>query len=97
MDAGEFELKENEAGGAIFYRQPRMGTAEVTFTKPEAGLIAITHTYVPDDYRGQGIALQLLEKVVAYARDNAVKVQPICPYAVNQFARHPDWEDLLAV
>ena len=69
--------------------------AEMTYRRLAPDLIAIDHTLVPSEYRGQGVAQQLVERAVADARRDGFKIIPICSYAVAQFRRHPEWEDLL--
>lgn len=46
---------------------------------------AITHTVVDDNYRGQGLAEGLVDKVCDKARENNKKILPICSYAVKKF------------
>lgn len=43
----------------------------------------ITHTFVNNTLRGQGIAASLTEAVLEYAKENEYKVVPICSYAVK--------------
>ena len=38
----------------------------------------------------------LMERTVADARRDGIKIRPVCSYAVLQFRRHREWEDLLA-
>ena len=56
----------------------------------------ITHTFVPPEMRGGGVALQLMEAIVADAREQGFKLIPQCSYAAIAFRRHPEWADLLA-
>ena len=70
--------------------------AEMTFRKIGAETIAIDHTYTPPEFRGRNIAFRLMERCIADARAGGVKIRPECSYAVIQFRRHPEWEDLLA-
>ena len=53
--------------------------AEITFEENKH--IIIDHTYVDPSLRGQGIALQLVNKVVEYAREKNKKIIPECSYA----------------
>ena len=52
--------------------------------------LIIYHTEVSEKLRGQGIAGKLLDQMVAYARDNALKVVPLCTYVHAQFKRHAE-------
>lgn len=69
--------------------------AELTYVRREDGSIVINHTGVPRAFEGRGIALQLVKRSVADAREKGFKIVPQCPYVAVQFRRHPDWDDLL--
>ena len=60
--------------------------AELSYTL-EPGTLSITHTYVPDAARGQGVAGQMTQAALEYARSNDLKVVPICSYAAAYLAR----------
>ena len=68
----------------------------MTFRKIGADVIAIDHTYTPPQFRGRNIAAKLMERGIADARRDGIKIRPECSYAVVQFQRHKDWADLLA-
>jgi predicted GNAT family acetyltransferase len=48
------------------------------------------HTEVDPAQEGKGIAHQLLDSMVAYARENKFHVIPLCPYVLAQFRRNPE-------
>lgn len=50
----------------------------------------VYHTEVSDKLAGQGIAKKLLGEMVAYAREHALQVIPLCPFVKAQFERHPE-------
>jgi len=70
--------------------------AEMTYRKLGSTVIAIDHTYVPPEYRGNNIAQRLVDRGIADARSAGIKIKPECSYVVTQFRRHPEWADLLA-
>ena len=70
--------------------------AEMTFRKLGTDVIAIDHTYTPHEFRGRNIAAKLMDRSIADARRDRIKIRPLCSYAVAQFRRHPEWADLLA-
>lgn len=45
------------------------------------GVFQIDYVYVPATYRGRGIAGQLMEAALAYARAANLRVNPVCSYA----------------
>jgi predicted GNAT family acetyltransferase len=51
------------------------------FTRPDGGVMRIEHVEVDPELRGTGLGRQLVEKAVGFARDNDLKVVPICSYA----------------
>ncbi len=94
----DFTIEREDAAGHGRYvvHLPGGLEAEMTYRKLGTTAIAIDHTYVPPEFRGNNIAQKLVERGIADARDDGVKVKPECSYAVAQFRRHPDWADLLA-
>lgn len=71
------------------------GEAELTFTRRSPALISADHTSAPPSMRGTGVALALVERLIADARAEAFKVMPLCSYVRTQFDRHPEWADVL--
>jgi predicted GNAT family acetyltransferase len=53
-------------------------------------------TFVPEEMRGRGIAQELVEALIADAREHGFTIVPQCSYVEAQFRRHPEWADLLA-
>lgn len=84
------ELKLNkEQRGAFVIEGGTNRLAEMAVAISDGNLIAY-HTEVSEELRGQGIASKLLDTMVNYARDNNLKVVPLCPYVHAQFKRHPE-------
>jgi uncharacterized protein len=91
------EREDDAARGRYFITLPGGLEAEMTFRKIHGGTaISIDHTYTPPEFRGRNIAFLMMERAIADARRDGLKVRPECSYAVAQFARHPDWADLRA-
>jgi uncharacterized protein len=55
----------------------------------------IDHTEVNHDYEGKGLGLQLVKAGVAYARENHLKILPLCPFAKKIFEITPEFADVL--
>jgi predicted GNAT family acetyltransferase len=68
--------------------------AELTYRRVGRGLVSADHTFVPPEMRGGGIALKLVERLIADARAGSYRIRPRCSYVAAQFQRHPDWADL---
>ncbi len=65
------------------------GLAELSYMLTP-GTLSITHTYVPDVARGQGVAGRMTQAALEYARRDGLEVVPICSYAAAYLARHKD-------
>ena len=59
-------------------------------------VLVVEHTIVPPEIGGHGIGKQLLERVIADAREGGLKVDPQCSFAELMSARRPEWADLRA-
>lgn len=55
-----------------------------------------THTVVPDEIGGQGIARMLVDRLIADAREQEFRIVPQCSYVAKKFDENPDWADLKA-
>lgn len=55
-----------------------------------------THTVVPREIGGQGIAAMLVERLIADARESGFRIVPECSYVAKKFKENPDWADLKA-
>ena len=54
-----------------------------------------THTLVPPELRGRGIAEQLVRAALADARAAGRKVVPACSYVAKFIERHQEYQDLV--
>ena len=55
--------------------------AEIDFEKVDDKTYNISHTFVDDSLRGQGIGSELVEKAMSYLISKWYKVSATCPYA----------------
>ncbi|WP_100260167.1 GNAT family N-acetyltransferase [Qipengyuania seohaensis] len=55
-----------------------------------------THTFVPPEARGQGLAARLVKAMIEDARDQDFRIAPDCSYVEGYFKRHPELSDLRA-
>ena len=57
--------------------------------------IVFTHTIVPDEISGRGVAGELVRHALDDARSRDLTVKPQCSYVAKYIERHPEYEDLL--
>ncbi|GLQ96258.1 GNAT family N-acetyltransferase [Dyella mobilis] len=60
------------------------------------GVMTITHTGVPAEVGGRGIAGELVRTAFETARKEGWKVVPACSYASTWIQRHPEYAALRA-
>ena len=89
------ELEDGETGGRYVVHQAG-AEAEMTFSKAGETMIIIDHTGVPESLRHLGIGEALVLRAVEDMRAAGKKIMPLCPFAVAQFRKHPEWADLKA-
>ena len=54
------------------------------------------HTYVPEVFRGRGIADKLCKAGFEYAKANHLRVIPSCSYVSDAYLkRHKEWEPIV--
>jgi hypothetical protein len=59
-------------------------------------VVRMTHTGVPPQLEGRGIAAALVKAALSWARAQGYKVVPLCSYVSLYIRRHPEWQDLVA-
>ena len=94
-DTFKVEREDGADQGRYVINLPGGLEAEMTYRKIGLSAIAIDHTYTPPEFRGNNLAFRLVERGIADARAEGVKIMPVCSYVVLQFKRHKEWADLL--
>lgn len=70
------------------------GTAFAEYQRAD-GVITFTHTEVPPEARGHGIADALARAALEFARASGLRVVPACPFFAAFIARHEQYASLL--
>ncbi len=70
----------------------RIAVMEYVYAGPDKFIIE--HTEVHETHEGKGLGKILVEAAVLYARDNNMRIIPLCPYAQAVFKRKPEYEDV---
>lgn len=94
----QLHITREDNGNRGAYYAPVEGSekrAELTWVARGGARIA-DHTFTPPEARGKGIALKLVEALVADAKSDGFTIVPQCPYVEAQFRKHPEWADVRA-
>lgn len=67
----------------------------MTYSKAGNDTIIIDHTEVSEALKGKGAGKQLVTAAVEYARQNGIKIIPLCPFARSVFEKVREYHDVL--
>ncbi|MGE6554734.1 GNAT family N-acetyltransferase [Exiguobacterium artemiae] len=76
--------------------QDNQAVGEITYSDTRGGKWIIDHTYVDPNHRNQQIGEQLVKAIVEWAREENIKLLPLCPFAKREFEQTPDYADVSA-
>lgn len=71
------------------------GHVAVAYYKLKDGVITFTHTEVPKELEGRGIASKLVKGALEQVRAQHLKVVPQCSFVSGYIGKHPEFADLL--
>ena len=71
------------------------GKTAFTAYNREGDTMTFTHTEVPPELEGKGIAGAIVKYALNDARSNSLGVVAACAYVASYLQRHPEYEDLL--
>ncbi|RZK43810.1 MAG: N-acetyltransferase [Pedobacter sp.] len=91
----EVKQSNNEKKGSFFVEVDNKVEAEMTYVWAGPQKIIIDHTEVSEKLKGQSAGKWMLEKAVQFARENGIKILPLCPFAKSVFDKTPEYSDVL--
>lgn len=89
------ELKIEGSKGKAYIGDYYTPQAEMTFSMAGEKMMIIDHTEVGEALRGQGVGRQLLNVILEKARQDKIKILPLCPYAKSVFDKDESIRDVL--
>lgn len=92
----QIQHQETQRGGEFFIERDGRHIAEITYQYQNEATIVADHTWVDNSLRGQGVARQLLDVLVAFAREKQLKIVPTCSYVDVMFQREAEFADVMA-
>ena len=72
------------------------GALAVASYHRQGDVLAFTHTEVPSEIEGRGVASALARRALDDARAAGTKVIPACAFFAHYMDEHPEYEDLRA-
>lgn len=91
------KIKQETTGhkGRFYYEVDQIEKAQMTYSHAGDDKIIIDHTEVDASLKGHGIGYKLVEAAVDYARDNDLKILPLCPFAAAVFKKRSAYSDVV--
>ncbi|MEM9797959.1 MAG: GNAT family N-acetyltransferase [Pseudomonadota bacterium] len=86
--------EDGPTGGRYVFRRDGL-EAELTYSRMGETRLIADYTGVPDAFQGQGVGLALVERLVADARADNLRIVALCPFVKAQARRHPEWSDVI--
>lgn len=88
MEKTQVKINENGRGEIqLLSNDEKVGKMDVAI---KHGKLTVYHTEVNPEHEGKGFASELVEKLVSHAKENDLKIVPLCPYVHAKFKRNPD-------
>ncbi|MGL2966639.1 GNAT family N-acetyltransferase [Flavobacterium sp. XGLA_31] len=91
----EVQLKIEGKKGFFYIDIAGQREAMMTFVFAGDDKIIIDHTEVNPGNEGKGLGKKMVAQAVAYARENGIKIIPLCPFAKSVFDKVPEFQDVL--
>ena len=94
MDSQAIEVRHNEPQHQ--FEAVVDGHLSVAEYHMDGERMVFTHTFVPPELRGRGIAEKLVRAALEYARDQQRQIVPACSYVDRFVQRHAEFRRLVA-
>jgi uncharacterized protein len=91
----EIKFEQKATKGAFFIEENGQRLGEMTFSRAGDDVLIIDHTEVSEALKGKGAGKQLVAAAVDYARENKIKILPLCPFAKSVFDKVKEYQDVL--
>lgn len=92
----KIQQKETEGKGMFYIEKDGDIVAELTYTRGDNDIMTLDHTETDPKMTGKGLASSLVKHSVDYAKENNLKIDPLCEYAAVQFERHEEYREVQA-
>ena len=93
------DISQRETGekGSFYIQQGEEVLAEMIYSIKNDKLLIIEHTEVADTLRGKNVGYQLVKRAVEYAKQNHLRIIPLCPFAKSILDKKRDeYKDVLS-
>lgn len=90
----QIKHQETENQGKFYLEDEKGIVSELTYKSKDNGIMVIDHTKTRKNLEGNGLASKVLDHVVHYARENSIKINPLCPFVERKFNETESYQDV---
>ena len=87
--------EEDQGRGKFLLLEDNVVAGEMTYVWAGTDKFIIDHTEVGKSFAGKGYGRQLVLKGIEYAREQGVKILPLCPYAKKVMEGDENFRDVI--
>lgn len=80
--------------GQFYYEVNGAKLGLMTYSRAGADKIIIDLTEVDESLKGQGVGYKLVEAAIEYAREQQIKILPLCLFAAAVFKKRSEYSDV---
>ena len=91
----DLDIQHDEQGKRYTVTQDGREVGLLTYRVVGDGLLDFTHTYVPPEHRGRGIAERLVEHALEETMQRGCRFRASCWYVDVYAKRHPRFQEAL--
>lgn len=92
VDLDKLEVTHNEAENTFEVRINGL-LSKLDYMQDGKNFV-ITHVGVHPEFRGQGLAGKIVDASLEYAKQNSLRVIPMCSYAASYIRKNPQYMEL---
>ncbi|MBZ0244213.1 MAG: N-acetyltransferase [Bacteroidales bacterium] len=96
MNVHNFQFIKTASGGMFYLGDKVYPDAHIDFSDSGDGLISADNTEVKPELSGQGLAKELVLTLIDYAKEENLKIVPVCSYVEAFFKKNEDYKPVLA-
>lgn len=92
----DLKIQHKETEGGIFYiEENEKYVANLEYINEKENTMVILHTMVAKKLEGKGVGKSLVEAAINYARENSMKIKPVCPFARAVMRKDDQYADMV--
>ncbi len=92
----DIKHKQMDTKGSFYVEQNTKKVALMSYSINGSGTMVIEHTEVDPSLQGKNIGIQLVNAAVKHARNNKLKIEPLCSFVASVVSKDKNkYSDIL--